>query len=101
MASNWIIKCKKQSDYKHAKKALSAQDIPSKTKTKDEEGGTKKIKSIVVSKKHVDFADTIYFSLMDEDIDFTLYEKEKGCKKEKVHSRNSEEMGDDAYELWK
>jgi hypothetical protein len=97
MAGNWIIKCKKQSDYKLVKRALSSQDIPSKTKIKTTEDGTKKIKAIVVSKKHVDFADTIYFSLGDE-VDFTLFEKEKGCKKEEVRLHYCEEMIDDAYE---
>ena len=92
MAGNWIIKCKKQSDYKYVKRALAAQHIPSETKIKDIGEGIKKFKHIKVSKKHVDFADTIYFALGNEDIEFTLYEKEKGCKKEEVKIHSCEEM---------
>lgn len=89
--ANWIIKCDEQSDYKKVRKAFQEQDIPIKVKYKDDDI-KKGIKHIKVSKNVVDFADTIYFTLQDENIDFTLYEKEKGFPKEEVMSYNSEEM---------
>lgn len=93
MGKNWIIKCEKQSDYKKVVAALASQYIPSKTKIEeDEESGVKKIKCIKVSKKVVDCADTIFFILDNNGIDFALYEKEKGCKAEEVIQHSCEEM---------
>lgn len=96
--ASWIIKCKKQADYKKAEKAFKRQNIPFKVKY--EEAEDKKIKHIKVSQKYVDFADTIYFTLDSKGIDFTLYEKEKGYKATEVTQHSCEEMDwDDDYEM--
>lgn len=72
-------------EYKKVKLALSAQYILSKTKMEEDDDGIKKIKYIKVSKNVVPFSDIIFFLLDKDGIDFTLYEKEKGCKAEKIN----------------